>query len=474
MFRIRTVISFALALMLAALGLGFTGAQARAQTAGGEQMKQLVKRLEANMDRFKRSADTALDGSRLNNSDLEDQINARVAEVEYAADRLEDRADDGVPITRDVNEVLGSALRLELFMQTHRLSPDAERDWAQVRNVLDRMARAYNVAWVWSTKNVPPMTAEEKRRVLERIETRADEFRDSFDDALDKGRADGTRYEDHMNRVVAAFEESLDNLENQMLRSNEMKERDVLVVLNNALAIEDFMRKYRMTPRAWLDWSRVKLNLDDLARMNNVAWVWTLKPGATGVTAAAANTNTGATNVRSDGQAAQAERVGMTGGGVNRTTADLAREVRHELLSDLPYYGVFDWIEFEVRPDQTVVLRGHVTSPPDTKSRAEAEVRDIAGVRGVVNEIEVLPVSPGDERLRRELYRAIYDFNSPLFKYGVGSRQSIHIIVKNGRVTLEGVVDNEMDKQLAYTRARGVSGAFGVDNQLRVDGARSY
>jgi hyperosmotically inducible protein len=165
---------------------------------------------------------------------------------------------------------------------------------------------------------------------------------------------------------------------------------------------------------------------------------------------------------------------GMTTAAADRSVADISREVRHELLSDLPYYGVFDWIEYEVRPDQTVVLRGQVTSPPDTKSRAEAEVRDIAGVRGVVNQIEVLPVSPNDDRIRRAVYRAIYDFDSPLYRYGVGSRQSIHIVVKDGRIALEGVVDSEADRNLAYVRARGVAGTFEVENHLRVDNGRAY
>jgi osmotically-inducible protein OsmY len=147
----------------------------------------------------------------------------------------------------------------------------------------------------------------------------------------------------------------------------------------------------------------------------------------------------------------------------------IAREVRHELLSDLPYYSVFDWIEFEVLPDNTVVLRGEVTTPPDTKSRAEDVVEDIEGVTRVINEIRVLPVSPSDQRLRRALYREIYGFNSPLFRYGVGSRQAIHIIVDRGRATLKGIVDSEGDKNLAYARARSVSGLFAVNNELIVE-----
>lgn len=290
------------------------------------------------------------------------------------------------------------------------------------------------------------------QRIVEQLESNADDFRASFDDALDRGPRDGTAYEDYANQVVAVFEQSLDRLEDYTKGSSELREGDVRAVFNNAQVIEGFMRENRLTPRARRDWARVRTNLGELARMSNVAWVWT-------------TTNT---------QNPRGERVGLVGNSAERMIAELSREVRHELLSDLPYYGVFDWIEYEVRPDRMVVLRGYVTSPPDTKSRAEAEVLDVEGVRGVVNEIEVLPVSPNDSRLRHALYRAIYDFDSPLYRYGVGSRQAIHIVVKNGRVTLEGVVDSNADRQLAYTRARTVPGTFAVDNQLRVDNGRAY
>ncbi len=148
-----------------------------------------------------------------------------------------------------------------------------------------------------------------------------------------------------------------------------------------------------------------------------------------------------------------------------RPTTRIAREVRNELLT-LPYYSVFDWLEFEVQPGGVVVLRGQVTTPPDTKSSAEAFVKDVEGVTRVINNIEVLPVSPRDQRLREALYRAVY--SGPLFRYQVGSLQSIHIIVDRGRATLKGIVDSEADKNFAYIRARGVSGLFEVTNQLVV------
>jgi hyperosmotically inducible protein len=146
--------------------------------------------------------------------------------------------------------------------------------------------------------------------------------------------------------------------------------------------------------------------------------------------------------------------------------AGLVKRIRHELAT-LPYYGVYDWLEFEVRPDNTVVLRGQVVRPT-TKSDAEARVKDIDGVKGVINEIEVLPLSPQDDRLRTALYRTLYNWDSPLFRYATQSIPSIHIIVKNGRATLKGIVDSKGDAQLAYMRARGVPGLFDVKSDLVV------
>ena len=152
---------------------------------------------------------------------------------------------------------------------------------------------------------------------------------------------------------------------------------------------------------------------------------------------------------------------------ISPDNARIAREVRHQLML-LPYYSVFDWLEFQINPDGAVILRGEVTSPPDTKASAEAAAKSVAGVKNVVNDIEVLPVSPNDQRLRRRVYHRLFNWDSPLFHYAVGSYHPIHIIVENGRLTLKGEVDSAMDKQLAYSRASSVPGLFAVDNQLQV------
>jgi hyperosmotically inducible protein len=144
----------------------------------------------------------------------------------------------------------------------------------------------------------------------------------------------------------------------------------------------------------------------------------------------------------------------------------ITREVRHELVM-LPYYSVFDNLAYEVKSDGTVVLVGEVVRPT-LKKDAEARVRKIEGVETVDNRIEVLPTSINDDRLRRASYRAIYG-HSALNKYAMGAVPPIHIIVNNGRLTLEGVVLNEMDKNIAGIQANSVPGVFKVTNNLRVE-----
>ena len=144
--------------------------------------------------------------------------------------------------------------------------------------------------------------------------------------------------------------------------------------------------------------------------------------------------------------------------------ARLERAVRHELVM-LPFYGVFDNLSYKVEGN-TVTLLGQATRPT-LKSDAEAAVKRIEGVEKVSNQIEVLPVSPMDDRIRIAEYRTIYG-RSPLDRYAIQAIPPVHIIVKNGHVTLEGMTGSEMDKNVANILARGVSGVFSVTNNLRV------
>ncbi|HET6200978.1 MAG: BON domain-containing protein [Candidatus Acidiferrales bacterium] len=151
--------------------------------------------------------------------------------------------------------------------------------------------------------------------------------------------------------------------------------------------------------------------------------------------------------------------------GTQRYADWLKQEVRHQLLL-LPWYTVFDNLEYSVS-GYTVTLKGQVVNP-SVKSDAEAAVKHIEGVEKVDNQIEVLPNSPMDNQIRFAEYRKIYSQTS-LQRYGVGNLQSIHIIVKNGHVTLEGFVSSAADKNVAGLQANSVPNVFSVKNNLQIE-----
>jgi len=175
-------------------------------------------------------------------------------------------------------------------------------------------------------------------------------------------------------------------------------------------------------------------------------------------------------------------------------TQNIVQQVRQK-ISSLPDYAVFDWITFGIH-DKTIVLKGYA-SRPMLKDEAARVVKDIKGVESVDNKIEVLPNSPNDDRVRAAVYNRIYT-SSALRRYnanagslgramGPGPRvaamaggitadpplgyHAIHIIVKNGNVTLFGVVNSKSDADIATMQANSAPGTFKVDNQLAVAGA---
>jgi osmotically-inducible protein OsmY len=185
----------------------------------------------------------------------------------------------------------------------------------------------------------------------------------------------------------------------------------------------------------------------------------TLGAGLLAITFGFAAPNPAAAKVANADDTAQAQRDPA------HYEAWLTNQVRHQLVM-LPYYSVFDNLAYRV-DGNTVILEGQVAraSLHDDAARA---VKHIEGVQNVVNNIEVLPLSPMDARIRMQTYRAIYGF-APLQRYGMGTLPSIHIIVKNGNVTLDGVVSNDADRDMANIRANGVPGVFSVTNKLTID-----
>lgn len=149
----------------------------------------------------------------------------------------------------------------------------------------------------------------------------------------------------------------------------------------------------------------------------------------------------------------------------NKGRMRLERLIRHELIM-LPYYGVFDRLSFSIE-GSTVKLMGDVTRPT-LKTTAENVIKDIEGIDKIVNEINVLPLSPMDDQLRFALYRAIYG-HPALNRYALQAVPSIHIIVDKGNVILDGVAANSGDSTIANIQANGVAGVFSVKNQLRLE-----
>ena len=168
--------------------------------------------------------------------------------------------------------------------------------------------------------------------------------------------------------------------------------------------------------------------------------------------------------------AAQEPSGGNSSGGTQNVTgpqrmqARISREVYHELVM-LPQLTIFDNIQYKVDVNKVTLMgqeREHIL-----KDNAEKTVKHIEGVDSVNNQIEILPASGNDDRIRREVARSLFN-DERLFRYSMGSVPPIHIIVKGGHVTLEGIVNSEADKNEANIRANSVPGVFSVENHLQV------
>jgi hyperosmotically inducible periplasmic protein len=155
----------------------------------------------------------------------------------------------------------------------------------------------------------------------------------------------------------------------------------------------------------------------------------------------------------------------LSNDGQQRLQDRITREVHHELVM-LPQLSIFDNLQYKVDGSK-VILMGEVRNAV-LKDEAQSVVKKIEGVDSVDNQIDVLPASPNDDRIRLAVAHALFAQDSPLFRYAMGALPPIHIVVKNGHVTLDGVVDSESDKNLARIKANGVPGVFSVNNQLVV------
>ena len=283
-----------IALVFAITCLG-AASRAHAQVVGqpnrisDKEVEQILKRIENQSNNFRRSLDAALDRSRLDDTNREDDINAFIKNFNEQTERLRDRFDDRKSVAADVEAVLNGAASIDQFMRRQRLSERAQNDWSTLRGSLDDLAQAYNVTWRWEgVAIVGPTTTvvtatpvglpyrlsdKEIERMLERIEEQSGKFRSSLDSALDRSRLDDTNREDNINAFVSEFDQEVKRLHD---RFDERKSvaADVQTVLDRAARIDNFMRRRGLTGSAQNEWSALRASLDQLAEAYSVSWRW--------------------------------------------------------------------------------------------------------------------------------------------------------------------------------------------------------
>ena len=255
-----------------------------------KEVEKIIRRIEQQSDHFRSSVDSALDKSRFNGSNREDNINSSIKDFYEQTKHLRNRFDKHQSASADVEAVLDRAARIDNFMSRNRLTSKAQDDWSTLKSNLDELASAYNVSGRWggyrnerapvspigSTVGGVPyrVTDREVERVLRQIEQQSDHFRSALDSSLDKSRLNGSRDEDDINRFVKDFYEQTKRLRDHF-NDHKSTSADVEGVLDRAASIDSFMRRNPMRKHdAMREWERLRGNLDELAQVYNVSWQW--------------------------------------------------------------------------------------------------------------------------------------------------------------------------------------------------------
>ena len=275
---------FSLAVLMASLA-----SSAVAQVSGqpyrisDREVARLLDRIKSKTGTFRDSLKKALNKSRIDHTQREDDINAYVKAFEEETKRLDDHFDHHKSTGADVDSVLQRASRIDTFMTLHPLDGRAQGDWATLRADLELLANAYNISWQWRGEfRTPPLVElpyrvsdKQVEELIHRIETQSDMFRKSLDTALDRSRLDGTRREDDINSFVKEFYQETKRL-HEHFDSHKSTAGDVQTVLNRAGQIDQFMRRNRLRRdgEAQREWLELRGHLDDLARLYSVNWRW--------------------------------------------------------------------------------------------------------------------------------------------------------------------------------------------------------
>ncbi len=247
------------------------------------EVARLLDRIKSKTNTFRESLKKALNKSRIDRTQREEDINAYVKAFEEETKRLDDHFDHHKSTTADVDSVLQRASRINTFMTLHPLDARAQGDWATLRTDLELLANAYNISWQWGGEwRTPPfvdlpyrVSDKQVEELIHRIETQSDQFRKSLDSALDQSRLDGTRQEDDINAFVKEFYKETQRL-HEHFDSHKSTASDVQTVLERAGQIDQFMRRNRLKRDrdAQKEWLGLRAYLDELARLYNVNWRW--------------------------------------------------------------------------------------------------------------------------------------------------------------------------------------------------------
>lgn len=247
------------------------------------EVARLLDRIKSKTGTFRDSLKKALNKSRIDHTQREDDINAYVKAFEEETKRLEDRFDQHKSTAPDVESVLDRAARIDAFMTRHPLDARVQGDWATLRADLGLLSNAYNVSWQWGGEfRTPPfadlpyrVSDKQVEEIIHRIESQSDVFRKSLDRALDKSRLDGTRREDDINSFVKEFYKETKVLHDHF-DGHKSTTSDVQTVLERAAQIEQFMRRNRLRndQDARRDWATLRGYLDELTRVYSVNWRW--------------------------------------------------------------------------------------------------------------------------------------------------------------------------------------------------------
>ncbi|NNE98941.1 MAG: glycine zipper family protein [Pyrinomonadaceae bacterium] len=242
-------------------------------------VKTLLTRIETRTDNYKRRMNTALDRSTLNNTDKEDMVFAYITEFENATDRLKQRFDAKESVSADVRNVLSRAASIDHFMRNNRLTRSSERSWRNLRIDLNTLASYYNLTFDWTKQPVSDQVAaytvagSRVSNLLNRLETKTDNYKDAMDRALDRSVLNNTRSEDAILAYITEFENATDKLK-QRFDAKESTDKNVLDVLNRAAYIDTFMRDYRLLRSAENQWTSIRTDLNTLSNFYAVNFDW--------------------------------------------------------------------------------------------------------------------------------------------------------------------------------------------------------